>query len=110
MENKLTFDEKINFIKEAILKHVPAKYIYLFGSYAYGEPSEDSDIDVYAVIPDEIENNTFLWADINGELREQEVYDIDFHIGNESVFNKFRHLSRFEETIFEKGIILYERT
>jgi len=35
MEN---ISETLNFIKETILKHVPAKYIYLFGSHAYDEP------------------------------------------------------------------------
>ncbi|MDR0721943.1 MAG: nucleotidyltransferase domain-containing protein, partial [Treponema sp.] len=30
--------------------------IYLFGSYAYGTPTEESDIDMYTVIPDSIKN------------------------------------------------------
>jgi predicted nucleotidyltransferase len=44
--------EIINLIKESILKNVAAKYIYLFGSYAYGKPTDKSDIDIYIVIPD----------------------------------------------------------
>jgi len=43
------FVEKIDSIKDSILKIVPAKYIYLFGSYAYGNPTEKSDIDIYLV-------------------------------------------------------------
>ncbi|MDR1098987.1 MAG: nucleotidyltransferase domain-containing protein [Treponema sp.] len=39
--------EKIDSIKESILKHVSTKYIFLFGSYAYGKPTEKSDIDIY---------------------------------------------------------------
>ena len=45
------FETKINIIKEAILKMVPAKYIYIYGSYVYGKPKYESDIDVYTVIP-----------------------------------------------------------
>ena len=60
MDKNYTFEEKIELVKKAILKHVPAKYIYLFGSYAYGEPTEDSDIDIYTVIPDEVDFNTFI--------------------------------------------------
>jgi predicted nucleotidyltransferase len=37
--------ERINLIKESILKNVPAKCIYLFGSYAYGKPTDKSDIE-----------------------------------------------------------------
>ena len=48
--------ERIDIIKESILKYVQAKYIYLFGSYAYGNPTEDSDIDIYVVTPDNINN------------------------------------------------------
>ncbi|MDR1051627.1 MAG: nucleotidyltransferase domain-containing protein [Deltaproteobacteria bacterium] len=29
--------------------------IYLFGSYAYGEPTEDSDLDFYVVVPNDSE-------------------------------------------------------
>ena len=43
------FAERLNNIKESILKYVPAKYIYLFGSYAYGNPTEKSDIDPESV-------------------------------------------------------------
>ncbi|MDR0476263.1 MAG: nucleotidyltransferase domain-containing protein [Treponema sp.] len=46
------FTEKIGNIRESILKFVPAKYIYLFGSHAYGNPTEESDIDIYVVTPE----------------------------------------------------------
>ena len=59
MEN---FTEKIQTIKESILKNVAAKYIYLFGSYAYGEPTEESDIDIYVVTPDNINNFSELYT------------------------------------------------
>ncbi|HZK86250.1 MAG TPA: nucleotidyltransferase domain-containing protein [Desulfosporosinus sp.] len=39
-------------IKQIILNVVEAYAIYLFGSHAYGTPTEDSDFDIYVVIPD----------------------------------------------------------
>jgi predicted nucleotidyltransferase len=50
------FMDRIDNIKESILKFVPARYIYLFGSHAYGNPTEKSDIDIYVVTPDHINN------------------------------------------------------
>jgi len=68
-------DVKINTIKDAILKYVPAKCIYLFGSYAYGNPTEKSDIDIYIVTPDNV-NKSFseLYANIIGDLSEKKFF------------------------------------
>jgi len=33
---------------------VPVESIYLFGSYAYGTPNKDSDLDLYVVFKDEL--------------------------------------------------------
>ena len=35
-----------------ISRTVTVEQIYLFGSYAYGTPNGDSDLDLYVVIPD----------------------------------------------------------
>ena len=108
MENNLTFDEKINFIKEAILKYVPAKYIYLFGSYAYGEPTEDSDIDIYTVVPDDIERDPFLHGNIIWDLGDMNIHQVDLLIKPESIFNYRKTRSLFEGIICDKGKLIYE--
>jgi predicted nucleotidyltransferase len=41
-------------LKELIINTVPVEQIYLFGSYAYGTPRKDSDLDLYVVLSDEI--------------------------------------------------------
>jgi len=108
MESAYTFEEKINFIKETILKHVQAKYIYLFGSHAYGEPKDDSDIDIYVVIPDEIENKRIYRIKIRGDLADKKIYEIDLQINNESSFIYRKTRSMFESTIVNKGKLIYE--
>jgi predicted nucleotidyltransferase len=35
-----------------IIGAVPVEQIYLFGSYAYGKPHKDSDLDLYVVLKD----------------------------------------------------------
>jgi len=103
-----SFTERINIIKESILKFVPAKYIYLFGSYAYGAPTDESDIDIYVVIPDGINNLTELYAKIVVDLGDKKIFFIDLFLNNESIFNKRKIENIFEKTIFQKGKILYE--
>ena len=99
---------KIEDIKESILKFVPARYIYLFGSYAYGTPSDKSDIDIYIVIPDGIINLTELYAKIIVDLSYKKIYFIDLFLNNESIFNKRKIENIFEKTIIQKGKVLYE--
>ncbi len=105
MEN---LTEKIGIIKESILKNVPAKYIYLFGSYAYGNPTEKSDIDIYLVIPDNIVNVTEIYTKIMVDLSLKKIFFVDLLLNRESVFNTRRTENILEETIFKTGKVIYE--
>jgi predicted nucleotidyltransferase len=99
--------DRINNIKASILKFVPARYIYLFGSYAYGNPTEKSDIDIYVVTPDNINNFSELYGKIIGDLSEKDIFFIDLLFGQETVFNARKVKNIFEKTIVQKGKIIY---
>jgi predicted nucleotidyltransferase len=109
MYNKVMdiFIDRIDTIKESILKFVPARYIYLFGSYAYGNPTEKSDIDIYVVTPDNINNFSEIYAKIIGDLGGKKIYFIDLLFARESVFNTRKKKNIFEKTIVQKGKIIY---
>jgi predicted nucleotidyltransferase len=101
--------EKVNNIRESVLKFVPAKYIYLFGSYAYGNPTEESDIDIYVVTPDNINNFSELYAKIIGDLGDKKIFFIDLLLSRETLFNIKKENNIFEKTIFQRGKLLYEQ-
>ncbi len=46
-------DEIIQEIKTRIVKRVHPEKIILFGSYAYGNPMRDSDLDLLVILPTE---------------------------------------------------------
>ena len=100
-------DERITQIKESVLKFVPARYIYLFGSYAYGNPTEKSDIDVYIVTPDNVSNFSELYGEIIGDLSDKKIFFIDLSMNTESVFDARKIKNIFEKTIHQKGKIIY---
>jgi uncharacterized protein len=100
--------EKIDSIKDSILKFVPARYIYLFGSYAYGNPTEESDIDLYIVTPDNISNFSEIYTKIMVDLSYKKIFFIDLLLSKESVFNSRKDKNIFEKTISQKGKIIYE--
>jgi predicted nucleotidyltransferase len=68
----------IEAIKKEIvqkLKPLSPEKIVLFGSYAYGEPHEDSDIDLYVVtndnyIPQNFEEKNQLYLKVSKQLRD----------------------------------------
>jgi predicted nucleotidyltransferase len=105
MEN---FAERINLIKESILKNVSAKYIYLFGSYAYGKPTDKSDIDVYIVIPDNTASISEIYTKIMVDLSIKKIFFVDLLVSRESVFNIRKTENVLEETVYQRGKILYE--
>ncbi|MDR2423268.1 MAG: nucleotidyltransferase domain-containing protein [Prevotellaceae bacterium] len=101
--------DKISNIKESVLKYVPAKYIYLFGLYAYGTPTDESDVDIYVVTPDEVGDFSELYSQIIGDLGDKNIFFIDLQLGRESVFNARKENDIFEKTICNKGKLLYEQ-
>lgn len=42
---------KIQCVRDEIIRHFQPDKIILFGSYAYGMPNEDSDVDLLVVLP-----------------------------------------------------------
>jgi predicted nucleotidyltransferase len=44
---------ELDTLTKIIVKTVPVEQIYLFGSYAYGTPHKDSDLDLYVVLKDD---------------------------------------------------------
>ena len=98
----------IDNIKDSILKFVPARRIYLFGSHAYGKPTEKSDIDVYVVTPDDIKNFSELYTKVICDLGDKNIFFIDLLFSTESSFNTRRVNRKFEKTIYQEGMVLYE--
>ena len=52
--NSSVIAKELDAITKIIADTVPVEAIYLFGSYAYGTPNKDSDLDLYVVFKDEM--------------------------------------------------------
>ncbi len=97
------------------LKTIHPYKVILFGSYAYGTPDPDSDIDLLVVLDSEKmprnfrENmeNKLLVRNVLWELNEQTSIDLIVH--TKPMYRKFNMLgSMFSKELLEKGRILYE--
>jgi predicted nucleotidyltransferase len=55
MQNDISvIQRELDVITKVIVDTVPVETIYLFGSYAYGIPHTDSDLDLYVVFRDDL--------------------------------------------------------
>ena len=99
---------ELDIIKDGILQTVPAEAIYLFGSYAYGTPSEDSDLDIYVVVPDNVQTHPLdIGAEIRMGLYKKRTMSMDLLVGKSSVFNRRKQSLTLESTIARQGVLLY---
>jgi predicted nucleotidyltransferase len=46
--------QELNALVQIIVETVPVEQVYLFGSYAYGTPYDDSGLDLYVVFKDDM--------------------------------------------------------
>lgn len=90
--------------------------IILFGSYAYGNPTNDSDIDIMVVTDDQFIPRSFkekmdLKVAISRKLSGiREFFPIDLIVHTDPMHRRFLELgSQFSLEIASKGKLIYER-
>lgn len=98
-----------------IFKQQGVDRVILFGSYAYGNPSLDSDIDLMIVVPLETLPSTHrekmdLYLYYNQFIKKfRKIVPIDLIVYTKATYEKFIELdSMFSREITSQGIILYE--
>ena len=103
-------NEKIPKIRDMILKTLgdDCEKIILFGSYAYGTPREESDIDIYVVLKDGSKNPLLAMEDVYVALGTMEDYEPVDVLANYKSRYEYRSTGpTLERTIAHKGVVLY---
>lgn len=98
--------ERIDEICRRIAETFHPERIVLFGSYAYGEPTEDSDLDLLVVMPLE-ESPALKAAEIRIQLSIFEPTDLLVRTP-EFVGQRLSLGDSFMRDIFERGRVMYE--
>jgi len=98
------------------LKSIDPEKIILFGSYAYGEPTEDSDIDIMVVtsdekIPKNFNEKSLIYLRVSKSISDiKREFPVDLIVHTKAMHEKFIELdSLFSQELLQKGRILYER-
>ena len=109
MQRQMDMDNEINAITEMIKETVVCEKIYLFGSYAYGNPNVNSDLDYYVVIPDDADRPIEVMHKIRANLYNvTRAAPIDIIAARSSRFTEMCALPTMERQIAREGILLYE--
>lgn len=98
--------QKIHDFSEEVVSKFRPERIVLFGSYAYGKPSPDSDVDVLIIIPFEGKNPekaTEIW------LATKPDFPVDLMVRKPEEIQKRLALGDpLIQEILQKGTSLYE--
>ena len=106
----MQLQQEIEAITEVIKETVDCEKIYLFGSYAYGEPHKDSDLDFYIVIPDDADRPIEITQKIRTNIRKiNRETPVDIIATRSSRFADLSVLPSMERKIVREGVLLYEQ-
>jgi predicted nucleotidyltransferase len=85
------------------------KRIYLFGSYAYGSPNIDSDIDL-CIISEGNKRKIEIMNDIREKIGYSIDYPLDIIVYKPDEFNeKANSKTSLENKISKNGVVIYEK-
>ena len=100
--------KNLDEISQVIAKTVPVESIYLFGSYAYGAPNKDSDLDLYVVFKDEMPMRELdAITVISRAIRPLKNMPMDILGLKQNRFHVRRQYATLERKIAREGIKLY---
>ena len=99
----------LKMITDTVRSVVNVEKIYLFGSFAYGEPKDDSDFDIYVLLTDESVRPLKAIQTINMALARMDVRSVDILADMASKFYEKSKGPTLERVVASKGVPLYER-
>jgi uncharacterized protein len=101
----ITLDQIQAFSQQIVEKFQPERII-LFGSYAYGQPTEDSDVDLLVILPFE-DLPVYKAIEIRRQIRPPFPLDLIART-SEQIQQRLDMGDFFIRDIIQKGRILYE--
>ena len=99
-----SLQKELEPVCRVITETVKAEAIYLFGSRAYGTPTDDSDYDLCVIIPE----NSMRPADAVKAIRPLQTMSLDILVYRADTFFRRAQGVTMERKIKRDGIPLYE--
>ena len=98
--------EAIERIVQSIVEQFHPEKVILFGSYAYGTPNEDSDVDLLVVMETD-ENPLLTAARISGSV--EHIFPLGILVWEPNkLLESFKRGGNFAREVMTEGIVLYD--
>ena len=99
--------KQINKLANTIVKKFSTKKIFLFGSYAYGEPQSESDLDLCILIDLGNKRKIELIREIRREINQSFQIPMDILLYDNKEFNERAiHKNTLEHQILNQGVLI----
>ncbi|GHV93194.1 hypothetical protein AGMMS50268_36970 [Spirochaetia bacterium] len=103
-----TVQTELDMLKNIIINTVPVEQIFLFGSYAYGTPNRDSDLDLYIVLKDDPQIREIdAGVQIQLAIGRKKSMPVDIIVNKKSTYLKRKQAPTIERKIAREGIRVY---
>lgn len=97
----------IRKFSDAVAREFRPEKIILFGSYAYGKPDEDSDVDLLVIMPRARKRGERMSVKIRHAVRRNFPLDLLVQTGAE-VSKRIKWGDFFLQEVMKRGKVLYE--
>lgn len=100
--------KEIEELKKQFVDQLTPLRIYLFGSFANGTYTEESDFDFYIIVDDKEQDLKELTTRAYRSIRKIKNRPVDIVVGTESRFEDRKNVPSVENEVIKKGVLLYE--
>ena len=105
---KTAIENEIIRIVGKISDKLKISKIILFGSYAYGKPTDNSDIDLCVIVDEDDRRKIDITREIRREIMGDATKSVDIFVYTRAEFeNKAKNITGMERIILEKGLVIY---
>ena len=103
-----SLQKELEPVCRVITETVKAEAIYLFGSRAYGPPTDDSDYDLCVIIPENSMRPADAVKAIRRALFSAQSVPLDVIVYRSNAFHQRAEHASLERKIAREGVLLYE--
>lgn len=104
----LMIQTELDKLKNLIVGTIPVEQIFLFGSHANGTARQDSDLDLYVVLKDDVPlRDLDAGLQIRMAIARQKNMPVDIVAKKKSEFEKRSNDITLERTVAREGVLIY---
>jgi predicted nucleotidyltransferase len=99
---------ELDRLTELIINAVPVDRIFLFGSYAYGTPRKDSDLDLYVVLKDDVPlRDLDAGLQIRMAIARKKTMSVDIIAKKKQDFESRLNDITLERMVNQEGVLIF---